>query len=81
MATYDEMNTFERQKLMQVLASLTGLQEGPHQTLPDGTHYEFDPALKTTVEVTASGERFPVTLVGGKLWRKAGNALAHKTSS
>src|SRR5215469_4078984 len=37
--------------------------------LPDGTRCEYDPILKRTVEVTPSGERFPVTLVDGKLQR------------
>ena len=48
------------------LEALTGLQEGPKNALPDGTRYEYDPILKRTVEVTPSGERFPVTLVDGK---------------
>ena len=45
------------------------MQEGPKKALPDGTHYEYDPILKRTVEVTLSGERFPVTLVDGELQR------------
>ena len=45
------------------------MQEGPKNALPDGTRYEYDPILKRTVEVTPSGERFPVTLVDGKLQR------------
>ena len=65
MATYDKMSAEERQRLMDALGSLTGLQAGPNGQLPDGTHYEYDPDLKTTVEVTASGERFPVVLVEG----------------
>ena len=51
------------------LEALTGLQEGPKKALPDGTRYEYDPILKRTVEVTPSGERFPVTLVDGELQR------------
>ena len=51
------------------LEGLSGLQEGPKNALPDGTRYEYDPILKRTVEVTPSGERFPVTLVDGKLQR------------
>jgi len=43
------------------------LQEGPKNVLLDGTRYEYDPILKRTVEITPSGERFPVTLVDGKL--------------
>ena len=80
MASYDKMSTEERQQLMQVLASLSGLQEGPEENFPDGTHYEYDAALKTTVEVSPSGERFPVALVAGKLQRRSGKALAHKTN-
>ncbi len=80
MATYDEMNTVERQQWMEALASLTGLEEGPHDELPDGTYYEYDPTLKTTVEVTPSGERFLVVLVGGKLQRESRSAAAQKVS-
>ena len=80
MAAYDKMSTEERQQLMQVLASLSGLQEGPEEEFPDGTHYEYDAALKTTVEVSPSGERFPVALVAGKLQRRSDKALAHKTT-
>ena len=69
MATYDEMSPGERKRLMNGLEALTGLQEGPKNALPDGTRYEYDPILKRTVEVTPSGERFPVTLVDGKLQR------------
>ena len=74
MATYDEMSPEERKKLMKGLEALTGLQEGPKKTLPDGTRYEYDPVLKRTVEVTPSGERFPVTLVDGKLQRDSQKA-------
>ena len=80
MAAYDKMSDGERQQLMQVLGSLTGLQEGPKEGFPDGTRYEYDPDLKTTVEVTPSGERFPVVLVAGKLQRKSEKVLAHKTT-
>ena len=69
MATYDEMSPAERKKLMNGLESLTGMQEGPKNALPDGTRYEYDPILKRTVEITPSGERFSVTLVDGKLER------------
>lgn len=80
MAAYDKMSTVERQQLMQVLGSLSGLQEGPQEEFPDGTHYEYDPDLKITVEVTASGERFPVALVAGKLQRQSEKVLAPKTT-
>ena len=80
MAAYDKMSDGERQQLIQVLGSLTGLQEGPKEGFPDGTRYEYDPDLKTTVEVSPSGERFPVALVSGKLQRKSEKVLAHKTT-
>src|SRR5882762_9080779 len=64
-AAYDRMSTAERRQLMGVLGSLTGLEKGPQERFPDGTHYEFDADLKTTVEVTPSGELFPVALVAG----------------
>jgi hypothetical protein len=79
-AAYDKMSAEERQQLMQVLGSLTGLQEGPKEGFPDGTRYEYDADLKTTVEVTPTGERFPVALVAGKLQRKSEKVLAHKTT-
>jgi hypothetical protein len=79
MATYDEMSEAERKKLWKVLGSLTGLQGGPTGSLPDGTHYEYDPALKATVEVTPSGDRYPVKLVDGRFIREGERAVAHKT--
>ena len=42
--------------------------------LLDGTRYEYDRILKRTVEITLSGERFPVTLVDGKLQRNSQKA-------
>ena len=78
MAAYDKMGTEERQQLLQVLASLSGLQEGPEEEFPDGTHYEYDATLKTTVEVGPSGERFPVALVARKLQRQSNKALPTK---
>jgi len=53
---------------MNGLEAVTGLQEGPKKALPDGTRYEYDPILKRTVEVTPTGERFPVTLVDWECW-------------
>ena len=55
-ATYDKMSPEERQQLMEAIGSLTGLQQGPKDAFPDGTHYEYDPDLKRTVEVDASGQ-------------------------
>jgi hypothetical protein len=78
MATYDKMSAQERQRLIEGLGSLTGLQEGPNGQLPDGTHYEYDPDLRTTVEVTPSGERLPVVLVEGKLQRESEALVARK---
>jgi len=63
---------------MQGLEALTGLQEGPKNPLPDGTLYEYDSVLKRTVEITPSGERFPVTLVDGKLQRDSQKAGKRK---
>ena len=69
MANYEEMSPTNRRNLFEGLASLSGLQEGPKNALPDGTRYEYDAVLKRTVEITPSGERFPVALVDGKLKR------------
>ena len=79
MAAYDEMSEAERQLLAKTLGSLTGLQGEPTGSLSDGTHYEFDPNLKVTVEVTPTGDRYPVTLVDGRLIRASERAVAHKT--
>jgi hypothetical protein len=79
-AAYDRMSTAERRRLMGVLGSLTGLQKGPQEGFPDGTHYEFDPDLKTTVEVTPSGELFPVALAAGKLQRQSDKTLPSTTT-
>lgn len=79
-AAYDKMSSEDRQQLMQILASLTGLQEGPKEGFPDGTRYEYDTDHKTTFEVTPSGERFPVALVAGKLQRQSDKVLEHKTT-
>jgi hypothetical protein len=76
MAAYDEMSEAERRRLAEVLGSLTGLQDGPTGSLPHGTYYEYDPTLEATVEVTASGERYPVTLVDGRFVRAGERAVA-----
>ena len=78
MSTYDEMSPAERRQLMEALGSLTGLQEGPNGRPSNGTHYEYDPDLKRTVEVTPSGERFPVALVGDKLIRDSEKSVRRK---
>ena len=79
-ATYDKMSPAERQQLMETIGSLTGLQEGPKDTFPDGTQYEYDPDLKRTVEVAPSGQLVPVTLVAGKLQRESEKTIAHRTT-
>jgi hypothetical protein len=78
MAAYDDMSEAERQQLSKALGSLAGLQGSPSGSLPDGTHYEYDPTLKATVEVTPTGDRYPVTLVDGRLVREGERAVAHK---
>jgi len=78
-ATYDKMSPEERQQLMEAIGSLAGLQEGPKDAFPDGTHYEYDPDLKRTFEVDSSGQLVPVTLVAGKLQRESEKKHASKT--
>ena len=78
-ATYDKMSPEERQQLMEAIESLTGSQQGPKDAFPDGTHYEYDPDLKRTLQVGPSGQVSPVTLVAGKLQRESETTLAHKT--
>lgn len=77
---YDKMSQVERQQLVEELASLAGLQEGPKGAFPDGTRYEYDSRFKTTFEITPSGKRFPVALVAGKFHRDLTNAAEHKTA-
>ena len=79
-ATYDQMSAAERQRLVEALGNLAGLQEGPREALSDGTHYEYDPELRRTVEVAPSGKRFPMALVGGRFQRDLANATARKTA-
>ena len=74
------MSPEERQQLMEAIASLAGSQQGPRDAFPDGTHYEYDPDLKTTLEVAPSGERFAVLLLAGKLQRESKKMLAHRTT-
>lgn len=77
-AAYDKMSVPERQKLFEALGALAGLQEGPKGKFSDGTYFEYDRALETTVEVSRSGGRFPVALVGRKFQRQTEAAVAHK---
>jgi hypothetical protein len=78
-ATYDKMRPEERRQLVEAIASLTGLQEGPKVAFPDGTHYEYDADLKRTVEVDPAGQLFPVTLIAGKLERESKTPVATTT--
>ena len=79
-ATYDKMGPDERQQLVEELAGLAGLQEGPKDVFPDGTRYEYDSRFKTTFEITASGKRFPVALVAGRFQRDLANPATRKTA-
>ena len=79
-ATYDKMSAGERRKLVEAIASLTGLRQGPKATFTDGTHYEYDANLKRTVEVAPSGQLFPVILVAGKLQREPNIPVASTTT-
>lgn len=79
-ATYDKMSPDERQQLVEELAGLAGLQEGPKDAFLDGTRYEYDSRFKTTFEITPSGKRFPVALVAGRFQRDLANATARKTA-
>ena len=79
-ATYDKMSPDERQQLVEVLAGLSGLQEGPRDGFSDGTHYEYDSKLKRTFEVAPTGDRFPVALVAGKFQRDSTKMVAQKTA-
>ena len=77
-ATYDKMSPDERQQMVEELAGLAGLQEGPKGAFPDGTRYEYDSRFKTTFEITPSGKRFPVALVAGRFERDLANATHAK---
>jgi hypothetical protein len=77
-ATYDKMGPDERQQLVEELAGLAGLQEGPKDAFPDGTRYEYDSRFKTTFEITPSGKRFRVALAAGKFQRHTAKLVAHK---
>jgi hypothetical protein len=71
------MSPAKRQKLVEALAGLAGLQEGPKDGFPDGTRYEYDSKLKRTFEVAPSGDRFPVALFAGKFQRDSAKLASH----
>jgi hypothetical protein len=79
-ATYDKMSTAERHQLFESLGTLTSPQQGPTGKFSDGTCYEYDRALETTVEVTPTGKRFSVTLVAGKFQQESETVAAQKTA-
>ena len=56
------------------------MQQGSSGAPPNGIHYEYDPDLKRTVEVTPTGQRFAVTLVDGKLVRDSERLIAQRKS-
>jgi hypothetical protein len=59
--SYDTMSEPERRELHRVLSELSPTQSvSTAAEEPDGTHYEYDRNLKTTVKVTPDGERNPV---------------------
>jgi hypothetical protein len=78
--TYDKMIAEKRQRLMEAIGSLSGLQEGPKDAFSDGTHYEYDADLKTTVEVGPSRSAFPVALVAGKLQHDLEKRVTSRTT-
>ena len=59
--SYGTMSELEREALHQMLSQFSGIQavsiDGEE---PDGTHYEYDRNLRSTVRVTSDGERTPV---------------------
>ncbi len=63
--SYDKMSELERREIQRMLSELsTSRSVSVAAEEPDGTHYEYDRNLKTTVKVTPDGERHPVTKLG-----------------
>jgi hypothetical protein len=61
--SYDTMSELEleRKALHQLLSQFSGMEAAAIDgEEPDGTHYEYDRNLRTTVRVTSDGERTPV---------------------
>ena len=67
--------------MVEGLAGLAGLQDGPNNALLNGTRYEYDSRLKRTFEVAPSGDRLPVALVAGKFQRDSAKMTAKKPHS
>ena len=78
--TYDTMSELERRELDQMLSGLSAVQPVDAEVdEPDGTYYEFDRNLKSTVKVTPDGERTPVTQLEAPFAR-APQKGQHKTA-
>jgi len=66
---YDAMSDLERRELHRMLSELSTTRSvSVAAAEPDGTHYEYDRNLKTTVKVTLDGERYPVKGFDEALW-------------
>jgi hypothetical protein len=80
--SYDTMSEPERRELHQMLAGLSAMQSVPFDAEePNGTYYEYDRNLKTTVKVTSDGERTPVEKLETSFEptrRKGPRKLAHE---
>ena len=63
-AMLNTMTAKERQEFFARVLSLTGLEPGPEPRSTEGNHYEWDPRLEATVEVTADGKRYLMERVG-----------------
>jgi hypothetical protein len=58
--SYDTMSEWERRELHQLLYGLSAMQSvSIDAEEPNGTYYEYDRNLKSTVKVTPDGERTP----------------------
>ena len=80
--SYDTMSEAERRELHQMLSELSAMQSVPLEAEePNGTYYEYDRNLKTTVKVTSDGERTPVEKLETSFEptrRKGPRKLAHE---
>jgi hypothetical protein len=63
LTTYDQMSTAERQRVVEALGNLAGLQEGPGDAFPDGTHYEM--TLNSKEPESRPGRTGPKHLLNG----------------
>jgi hypothetical protein len=80
MRTYDTMSELERRELHQMLSGISAVQPVDAEVdEPDGTYYEYDRNLKSTVKVTPDGERTPVTQLEAPFAR-APQKGQHKTA-